>query len=164
MQEIIHWLSNRDNVTFLIAVLGFGLSLWTAISTAVRARECYDIEIVDYTSPRDDVVQFMVCIRNISSSPLTIISFTFSDTVCELRPKKIRGNPEKFGFQGTPQFPICVPAHGAEYAYIEFVGSDLPIMGLYPGCSVSLYVRSSRGERRFDMKLGEKSFYLHPRR
>lgn len=163
MNNLLDWLGVRDNVTFFIAVASFIMSVWATGSAFLRSLESYAVEVIDHSTPRSDVMQLMVCIRNASSSPLTVLSFSMFGTTCELRPKKIRGNPEAFGFQGTPQFPICIPARGAVYAYVEFVGSDLPIAGLYPGRKVDLSVRSTIREQTLTITLPDTACYLHSR-
>lgn len=163
MNDFLHWLGVRDNVTFCISVISFVVSVLTAASAFIRSRENYAVEVIDHSTPRSDVMQLLVCIRNCSSSPLTILSFAIFGTTCELRPKKIRGNPADFGFQGTPQFPVCVPARGAVYAYLEFVGGDLPVAGLYPGRRVDLTVRSTIRDRTLSITLPNTACYLHSR-
>lgn len=163
MNDLLNWLGVRDNVTFGISVVSFILSVWTAVSAFIRSRECYTVEVIDHSTPRSDVMQLMLCISNCSSSPLTILSFSMFGTTCELRPKKIRGNPADFGFQGTPQFPICVPARGAVYAYVEFVAGDLPVAGLYPGRRVDLTVRSTLRAQTLSITLPDTACYLHRR-
>lgn len=162
MQELLEWLSVRNNVTFMIAVAGFLISSYTMISGWYKSLECYELRVVDYTT-HGDVAQLLLCIENHSDSPLTIVEFSAFGKTCELRPKRIRGKPESFGFQATPQFPICISAHGAQYAYLEFVGADVPVAGLYPGSTVRLRVRSTRREESIDIALSRISCYLHTR-
>lgn len=163
IQNFLDWLGVQDNVSFGISVVSFIVSSWTAAISYIRSRENYTVEVIDHSTPRSDVMQLMVCISNASASPLTILSFTMFGTTCELRPKRIRGNPADFGFQGTPQFPICVPAWGAVYAYVEFVDSDLPVAGLYPGRKVDLTVRSTLRAQTLTITLPATACYLHKR-
>ena len=163
MIDLLNWLGVRDNVTFGISVASFLISVWTAAVALIRSRECYTVEIIDHSAPRSDVMQLMLCISNASSRPLTVLSFSMFGTTCELRPKKIRGDPEAFGFQGTPQFPICIPAWGAVYTYVEFVGGDFPVAGLYPGQKVVLTVRSTLRARSLSITLPDTACYLHKR-
>ena len=162
MNDLLNWLGVRDNVTFAIAVVSFLISCYTVITNWYKSLECYELRVVDYTT-HSDIAQMLLCIENHSASPLTVVEFSAFGVTCELRPKRIRGKPESFGFQATPQFPLCIPAHGAQYAYLEFVGADLPVAGLYPGSTVLLRVRTTRREESVSLRLSRLSCYLHTR-
>lgn len=149
-------------ITSVAGVLGFILSLWLAISNAYRNRECYAFSIIDYEVQESrHVVRFLVCITNKSSRALTITEITYCGVCCELEPKRIRGAEGKLGFQATPDFPLCVPAHGAQYAYLQFASEDLAGTELSPGTSVNFQIRSTLHQVQKTELLGNISHYLH---
>lgn len=45
--KIIEWLNVRDNVTFLIAVASFGLSIWNFVSDKLENRKKLDVTVRD---------------------------------------------------------------------------------------------------------------------
>lgn len=43
--KIVEWLNSRENVTFLIAIASFGLSIWNFLSDKIKNRKNIEIEI-----------------------------------------------------------------------------------------------------------------------
>ncbi len=145
-------------------VLGFLLSSWLAISAACRNRERYTIHVIDYTVVNQlETVQFLLCITNESGRALTITEIEYRGVCCELEPKKIRGALGTIGFQATPDFPLCIPAHSAQYVYLEFVSESLAHTALYPGTTVNFQIRSTLRRVQKSELLGDISHYLHTR-
>lgn len=162
MTKIFVWFCDRDNVTFFIAVVGFVLSIYSTIKISIQNRESYKIEVIDYTKALERVVQLYICITNLSSSPLAIKEISLNGVTCELWPKAIRGDENKWNFQCTPQFPICIAGRHCQYAFIEFVSSELKDVPLKSGDKLSLKVQTSKKTTEKTILLGNVSHYLHP--
>lgn len=157
------WLANRDNITYLIALAGFSMSLITALRNFITSREAYSIEVIDYAfrSPRD--IQLLICMTNKSENSLSVIDISVFGTTCELYPKKILGKPENWYFRHTAPFPLCIPAHGCQMLYLEFLDGNFQAGQLAPGKRVDLEIRSTRKQVRKTVILGNESHYLHTR-
>lgn len=143
----------------IISCISLFVSIYVLISTHLKSCEKYEISIVDYSFRFGYVLQLLVVFTNHSDSPLTIKSVFCDGTICELEPKKIRGNPGSFGFVSTPQFPLCIPAHGCQYAYLEFLSHQYtaPV----PGTTLNLEICSTRKSVQKTVLLGGISHYLH---
>ena len=161
--KILNWFCVQDNITFLIAVAGFIMSLITTVRNAFNARESYSIEVIDYAFRDSHNVQFLICITNRSDSALSIIDIKVFETICELYPKKIYGEPENWNFRHTANFPLCIPAHGCQHAYLEFLDGSFQADRLGPGKTVRFEIRSTRRQVRKNVTLGNESHYLHTR-
>ena len=74
--KMIEWLSVRDNITFLIALAGFGLSLWNFFSDLWRNRCSISVEYISHycgVHPNGKtVLQLRLNIVNRSSAPISI--------------------------------------------------------------------------------------------
>ena len=147
------------NWELIIAIISLIVSCSVLISSKIKSREKYTISVVDYALRRRDILQLLVVITNCSDSPLTIKSIFCHESICELEPKMIRGLPDKFGFVSTPRFPLCIPAHGCQYAYLEFLNyrHTPPV----PGTSLTLEIHSTLKPVQKTALLGDISHYLH---
>ena len=163
---LVFWFSQKENITFVIAVLGFELSLCQLLSSSISKRECYKVDIVDYKKPCSDIVQFLLVVHNRSTTPLVISEIFFEGVPFELERKKIRERPGwgDFGLRHTPDFPLCVDAQGCCYFYLEFVDisrSAYQHTELSPGTVVNLKIHSTRKSVWKTVTLGDISHYLH---
>lgn len=43
--KAVEWLNSRENVTFLIAIASFGLSIWNFLSDKIKNRKNLEIEV-----------------------------------------------------------------------------------------------------------------------
>lgn len=151
---------NIQDIYNVLSIIGFILSAVITIYTWQKSRECYQISVIDY-EVRHSVLQLLITVSNRSSNPLVIHTISCDGTDCELEPKPIRGKPDSFGFAATPRFPLCIEAHGCQYAYLEFV--DYPHTSPTPGTNLTLEIHSTRKQVRKTLLLGDKSHYLHTR-
>lgn len=158
--KILRSVASQD-IYNILGILGFLLSASMAILALLRSREDYSIDVIDYANRNTDIVQFLIIITNKSSSPLAISSITYEGTVCELEPKKIRGEYQHFGFVSTPFFPVCIDPHSCRYIYLEFL--DMPYIPLSRGTTVNFQIQSTRKLAHKTVLLGEISHYLHSR-
>lgn len=152
-----------DVIFGVAGVLGFFLSLFLAVNSAVKRRESYSVDVIDYCVPRAGVTQFLVCIQNMSDSPLSIICVTYDGMPCELERKKIRVVEGRSNFQTTPDFPLCISGHGAVYSYLEFVDYEREHKPLSPGITVTFEIQSTRHRKQKTLSLHDTSHYLHTR-
>lgn len=151
------------SVDFLVdiaGIAGFVLSVILAVWGFIQSRENYQITVIDYADFGPST-RFLISITNLSANPLIITQFRFCGTTCELEPKKIRGEPETWNGVTTPQFPICVPARGAAFAYIEFV--DCPSAPLVPDMLVTFQIQTTARLGLKTVLLPNKSHYLNRR-
>lgn len=156
--KLIYVLLNL-NWELIIAFVSLGISCFTWISSNINSREKYDISVIDYAKRPNNIFQILIVITNCSDNPLTIKSIYCEKTICELEPKMIRGYPGKFGFVSTPQFPLCIPAHGCQYAYLEFL--NFQHTSPVPGTTLNLEIHSTLKLVSKTVLLGDISHYLH---
>lgn len=45
IDKTVEWLNNRENVTFLVAIASFGLSIWNFLSDKIKNRKNLEIEV-----------------------------------------------------------------------------------------------------------------------
>lgn len=146
------------NWSLLFSGLSLAITLITIIVNKIKSIENYSIFPIDYAY-RQNALQLLVSITNHSDTPL-VISFIYCDGInCELEPKKIRGEPNKFGSAVTSQFPLCIAAHGCQFAYLEF--SNFPHISLVPGKNLIFQIHSTRKQAQKTLFLGEPARYLH---
>lgn len=150
-------------ISCFIAVASFTMSTLSIVLAYIKGRESYTFDVIDYAWRNNRVIQFLISISNRSDNPLTITDITFDKTVCELVPKAIRGDVGAWNFQTTPHFPLCIPAHGCQYAYLEFVGGPFPQNLLDQGKVVTFQIRTTRMQGQKIVSLGRISHYLHMR-
>lgn len=162
--DFYKWFCDRDNITFLIAVISFLLTTYQLVRNAVLSKENYKVSAIDYAKRRNDCVQFLLCVENLSKSPLCISEITFYGTTCELTKKAIHGNPHDWNFQSTGDFPLCIQPHSSQYVYVEFLDIALgtfPHIELCRGTAVTFEIRSTHRLARKKLMLGDISHYLH---
>ena len=158
------WFQDRNNITFLISVIGFILTTYQLIRNVILSRENYVISVIDYVKRRDDCIQFLFGIENRSSYPLCISEITFYGITCELERKAIRQRPSSWNFQSTGNFPLCIQAHSSQYVYVEFLDvpcDTFPHIQLCRGTTVTFGIRSTRSLAQKKLMLGDISHYLH---
>ena len=160
--QIPAWI-NQDTITTFIAVLSFIITVAQLISQIMKNRECFKIEPIDYVvHPVGDrtVVQFLICISNLSHHPLTVITIDYDGVCCELEPKPIKGNPGFSDYHESPQFPLCISGYSAQYFYLEFVIRPVKQISLSPGTTVTFEICTTGSVTIKNVLLGDKSRYL----
>lgn len=153
----------RADVTFWIAVGGFILSVYNAVSKWLCEKERYRLELIDYAYRNKNVVQFLVCVSNLSAAPLTLTEISVFGVSCELLPKKIYGKPGNWDFRHTAEFPLCIPARSSQFFHLEFVDHHNGFPVLRPGNTVIVETRSTFRRRQKTVLLSSESHYLHTR-
>lgn len=146
-------------VSIVISILSLGLSIAIAIRTYLKERESYSADVIDYRSFQTES-QFLFCFSNTSSCPLTIIGIKYDGIVCLLEPKAIetrRGVPVRM----TAEFPLCIPAHGAQYTYVLFPGAGVPHKQLTPGTVVNFQIQTTQSLSQRTVILSHTGYYLH---
>lgn len=146
-------------VSIVISILSLGLSIAIAIRTYLKERESYSADVIDYRSFQTES-QFLFCFSNTSSCPLTIIGIKYDGIICLLEPKAIetrRGVPVRM----TAEFPLCIPAHGAQYTYVLFPGAGVPHMQLTPGTVVNFQIQTTQSLSQRTIILSHTGYYLH---
>lgn len=146
-------------VSIVISILSLGLSIAIAIRTYLKERESYSADVIDYRSFQTES-QFLFCFSNTSSCPLTIIGIKYDGIICLLEPKAIetrRGVPVWM----TAEFPLCIPAHGAQYTYVLFPGAGVPHKQLTPGTVVNFQIQTTQSLSQRTVILSHTWYYLH---
>lgn len=146
-------------VSIVISILSLGLSITLAIRTYLKERESYSADVIDYRSFQTES-QFLFCFSNTSSCPLTIIGIKYDGIICLLEPKAIetrRGVPVRM----TAEFPLCIPAHGAQYTYVLFPGAGVPHKQLTPGTVVNFQIQTTQSLSQRTVILSHTGYYLH---
>lgn len=146
-------------VSIVISILSLGLSITLAVRTYLKERESYSADVIDYRSFQTES-QFLFCFSNTSSCPLTIIGIKYDGIICLLEPKAIetrRGVPVRM----TAEFPLCIPAHGAQYTYVLFPGAGVPHKQLTPGTVVNFQIQTTRSLSQRTVILSHTGYYLH---
>lgn len=138
--------------------LGFLLSVFTLIQNAIKRRECFKLDVLDYADFGPST-RFLVTIQNNSSSVLVIREFRYLGVVCELEPKKIRGDPALWNGSSTPRFPVRVRPHDAESVYLEFVDCEHSPLTADTWVTFQILTTSQSGLQT--VLLGSKSHYLN---
>lgn len=127
--------------------------------TYIKERESYSMDIIDYRAFCTES-QFLLCFSNTSTCPLTIIGIKYDGIICLLEPKAIetrRGVPVRM----TAEFPLCIPAHGAQYTYVLFPGAGVPHKQLTPGTVVNFQIQTTRSLSQRTVILSHTGYYLH---
>ena len=149
-----------DFLVDLAGIAGFVLSVVLAFLSLIRSRESYGVTVIDYADFGPST-RFLISFSNRSANPLVITQLRFCGTICELEPKMIRGEPNTWNGVTTPRFPVCVPAHEAAFAYIEFVGC--PNNPLAPDMLVTFQIQTTTHLGLKTVLLPNKSHYLNRR-
>lgn len=150
-----------DVLADIAGCLGLLLSVFTLFIGAVKNRESFDLNVIDYSTPLY-TAQFLVSIVNRSKRPLVITEITFSGISCELEPKRIRGEPTAWNGATTCRFPLCVNPGSADFVYIEFVASER--MSLIADTWVTFQIQTTHQQVLKTVLLGSTSHYLHRRK
>lgn len=151
-------LFNLQTLVDIAGVAGFVLALWLAVYGWAGKREHYTISVIDYADFGPST-RFFLAIQNNSDRPLVIREISFHGTVCELLPKKIRGEPESWNGVTTHRFPIRVRPHDAEAVFLEFVGCvHSPLIA---DTWVTFQIQTTAQAGLKTVLLGSKSHYLN---
>ena len=147
-----------DKIVDIAGVAGFILALWLAIYGWSVKRECYTVSVLDYADFGPST-RFFLAIQNNSDRPLVIREVRFHGVVCELLPKKIRGEPGTWNGETTHRFPIRVRPHDAEAVFLEFVNCEHSPLTADTWVSFQILTTSQSGSK--SVLLGSKSHYLN---
>lgn len=147
-----------ESAVDIAGVAGFVLALWLAFYGWASKRERYTISVLDYADFGPST-RFFLSIQNNSDRPLVIREVSFHGVVCELLPKKIRGEPESWNGVTTHRFPIRVRPHDAEAVFLEFVGcAHSPLIA---DTWVTFQIQTTSQSGLQTALLGSKSHYLN---
>lgn len=160
MDYLIQFLT-AINWELIIAFISLFLSVFAIISNALRSKEKYNVSIIDYKFIGPDILQLLIGLTNQSDSPLIIKSIFCNGFECELESKPIKGIQGKLNFSATPNFPVCIPSHGCQYVYLEFLDYKHTAPGF--GTTLTLEICSTRHAVQKNLLLGHISHYLHTR-
>lgn len=147
-------------VSIVISILSLGLSIAIAIRTYLKERESYSADVIDYRSFQTES-QFLFCFSNTSSCPLTIIDIRYDGLICLLEPKAIETKLDGTIVRASAQFPLCIPAHGAQYTYVLFPGAGVPHKQLTPGTVVNFQIQTTQSLSQRTVILSHTGYYLH---
>ena len=147
-------------VSVIVSIFSLGLSILLAVRTYVKEQESYSMDAIDYRSFQTES-QFLLCFSNTSSCPLTIISIKCDGLVCLLEPKAIETKRDGTVVRASAQFPLCIPAHGAQYAYVLFPDAGVLHRPLSPGTSVIFQIQTTRTLSQRTVTLSHTGYYLH---
>lgn len=157
MLDLINTITLK-NLVDAVGVAGFILSLWLAFYGWAIKRERYTISVLDYADFGAST-RFFLAIQNDSENPLVIREVKYLETVCELDPKKIRGEPESWNGATTPRFPVRVRPHDVEMVYLEFlVHGQTPLVA---DTWVTFQIQTTSQSGLQTVLLGSKSHYLN---
>lgn len=158
---MLNWLSRTENIALIVSIISLLISLAMPVIQFLNSREKYRISVVDYRSPTDISAQLLVCIENLSDSPLTIISIFLDGVCCALDARTLRDMDYSRRAERIIKFPVCIPAHGAQYCYLEFFDEALQGILLFPGKELTLQIHSTFRQEYKSTILGNRLYYLH---
>lgn len=164
VDTVNQWFVNAFDFSTAIALVSLVLSVTQIVFSALRERESYRVNVVDYKKSGSDIIQLLVVIENRSRCPLTISEIRCKQVPCELEPKKVRGTTNPDQFVMTADFPLCIAARSCDYYYLEFVDislSNFPHIELCRGTNLTLEILSTRSRARKAVVLQDQSHYLH---
>ena len=150
------------NWSLLISFASLFISFSGIIYRRIKSGENYSISVIDHAF-RCNCFQMLISIVNQSDFPLVISSISCCGNDCELESKRIRDDlAATGGIRLSHDFPLCIPAHGCLYSYLEFVD----FQGTVPGCGthLMLQIHSTRKLEQKTVLLGCHSHYLHTRK
>lgn len=148
--------------SLIISIASFATSIFLVVHGRIKSRENYSLSVIDHAF-RQKCFQMLIAIVNESDSPLVIVSVSVEGNDCELESKRIRDDVSVAGgIRLSLDFPLCIPAHGCLYSYLEFVD----FQGTAPGCGthLTLQICSTRKLVQKTVLLGCHSHYLHTRK
>ncbi len=158
---MLDWFSQRENITVTISVASFILSLVSIALQYFRGLERYKLSVVDY-AVRYDVLTVFFSLENRSANPLVIVNVSVLETTCELLPKLVRKILNGQEALTTPMFPVCVPAHGCSYFFLEFHIDRSQQKLLVPGTKVNFQIHTTRRVTKRNLRLPSQQLcYLH---
>lgn len=128
--------------------------------TYIKEREFYSMDIIDYRAFCTES-QFLLCFSNTSTCPLTIIDIRYDGLICLLEPKAIETKLDGTIVRASAQFPLCIPAHGAQYTYVLFPGAGVPHKQLTPGTVVNFQIQATQSLSQRTVILSHTGYYLH---
>lgn len=147
-------------ISVTISIFSLGLSIFIAIRTYIKELESYSMNVIDYRSFQTES-QFLLCFSNTSSCPLVITSIKYNGFVCLLEPRAIETKRNGAVVRASAQFPLCIPAHGAQYAYVLFPNAGVQHKQLSPGTTVNLQIQTTRKLSQRTVTLSHTGYYLH---
>lgn len=137
--EIIAWMKVRENVTFLIAVASFGLSVWNFVSDKFRNRKKLEIVVCDVfclgPSPEQEYTEVLnLNIINKSREAITLsgIEVSAKNQICRFGEYRLKliVNSQKIGGKEVGRsewnadvFPIKIEGMGYAHMLLASTGS-----------------------------------------
>lgn len=163
------FLSNQQSITFLIAVIGFLISITLSLHRFFLYRKNFSLSVIDYAQKPSSEwkTHLFILIHNKSSQPLFISSIKLQCTSqgklfwreCGLMPQLVR---ETAAYTAkTAAFPITVPPLGMCSEFLEFQYSGDRVLGL--DIPVSFQIQTNRGMVVKSALLSSRAHYLHTR-
>ena len=152
--------ASMEAISVIISICSLSLSIFLAIRTYAKELESYSMTVIDYRGFQTEN-QFLFCFSNTSSCPLTIISMSYDGLTCLLEPRAIETKRDGTVVRASAQFPLCIPAHGAQYAYVLFPNTEVPHKQLSPGTAVIFQIQTTRSLSQRSVTLSHTGYYLH---
>lgn len=137
--KIVEWLNVRDNVTFLIAVASFALSIWNFASDKIKNRRNLIVEVQNVfcmgPSPEKEYTEVLnICFINKSREAITLSRLELSSELgkCAFGEYRLKllTNSWKHGIKELSRsewysdiFPIKVEGLGYEHMVLSSTGS-----------------------------------------
>ncbi len=137
--KMVEWLNVRDNVTFLIAVASFALSIWNFASDKIKNRKNFIVEVQNVfclgPSPEKEYTEVLnICFINKSREAITLSRLELSSELGEcvfgeyclklLTNNRKHGNKEVSRSEWYSDiFPVKVEGLGYEHMVLSSTGS-----------------------------------------
>ena len=161
---MFQWFTKTENLALVVSAVSLLISVAVPLFAAWNRREKYRLSVIDYHKPRPHVVQLLLCIENLSESPLVITDIKINGVSCAIDRRKLRESVSWRPAAYTAEFPLALAAHGATYCYLEFSSASLKDIVLAPDKALSLQIRSTLRQEQKTVLLGSISDYLHSKR
>lgn len=155
LKSLISWMSSKENVTFIIAVIGFLFSLFNFVEARISSHRRLDLTVRYSFCNFDGKDMFLVvCLSNKSKLPISVTSgvvFLPNGNQCSLGTTSnavfAYHNPSVSGKsqERTQRFPVSLGPFEAVSLFLQVDNWDIEWSRLVPGpCSIVL--TTSRGK------------------
>ena len=157
------WISKiftRDNITFVLALIGSLGTFFNGIKHFLASRVKFDVKIFDIRYS-NGIAQIYLDVRNLSINPIAISSISIKVDQklypCDLLQKKIRYSGDILYM--TPLFPLNIAPQTSQQYFLEFL--DVPDICITSGTTFYLSFDTNHGMITKSVILPCKGRYLH---
>ena len=153
-------LLTKENITFILAVVGFCGTVYSGIAAFILSRARLRAKIIDYAQYGENT-RYLIELRNLSTNPISVSLISIKEGRVLYPCERLRARIREFAglLYRTPMFPLNLAPRTSYLYFLEFHAS--PKIALTSGTMLYFSFDTNRGTITKKLCLSDTDRYLH---